>query len=291
MRRKNIFLGIGIIFLLFALTVYIFAIQQTLLVQNKIVTDPYENIPETVAAKFAIIYDVDKKKVLAGRRIHEPSPIASITKLYTSILAEQLLSPSDVITIDATLLNRFADKSLSPDTWILKDLLGYAVITSNNALFEAIERAIEKKTGKNFIELIKEFIRYNSLVQTYVDNATGLDESPLIAGAQSSVYDVATLLTLTISLAPDTSYQSTKAKETFITKSGKKIIANNTNELTKEGYSFLLSKTGTTELAGANLAVVLKDGSRVFAIVLCGSTKERRFSDMRTLIEFARTLK
>ncbi len=60
----------------------------------------------------------------------------------------------------------------------------------------------------------------------------------------------------------------------------------NTNEALGEIPGLLMGKTGFTDLAGGNLAVVFEAGpARPIVVVVLGSTREGRFADMRILVE------
>ena len=60
--------------------------------------------------------------------------------------------------------------------------------------------------------------------------------------------------------------------------------ATNTNILTKKFNNIFISKTGYTDLAGGNLAVVINIKSSKIAIVVLSSTFKERFSDVEKLI-------
>ena len=59
----------------------------------------------------------------------------------------------------------------------------------------------------------------------------------------------------------------------------------NTNQIIDVVPNPLLSKTGFTDLAGGNLVIVFDAGiNHPVAIVVLGSTKEERFTDVRALV-------
>ena len=60
----------------------------------------------------------------------------------------------------------------------------------------------------------------------------------------------------------------------------------NTNQTIDAIPSPLLSKTGFTDLAGGNLVVVFDAGiNHPVAVVVLGSTKDERFSDVQALVQ------
>jgi D-alanyl-D-alanine carboxypeptidase len=61
-------------------------------------------------------------------------------------------------------------------------------------------------------------------------------------------------------------------------------LASNTNISATETAGLIASKTGFTDLAGGNLAVAINhDLNHPFAIVVLGSTREARFTDVAML--------
>jgi D-alanyl-D-alanine carboxypeptidase len=63
----------------------------------------------------------------------------------------------------------------------------------------------------------------------------------------------------------------------------------NTNEALEHLPGLIASKTGYTDLAGGNLAIVFDKGiGHHFVAVVLGSSRQGRFSDMRALMEAVR---
>ena len=77
-----------------------------------------------------------------------------------------------------------------------------------------------------------------------------------------------------------------KISDTFYSVPRRAYEGKNTNELLAMRNDILVSKTGTTDLAGANLAILIDLHGKKYALVICGATKETRFSDMAKLIAF-----
>ena len=131
------------------------------------------------------------------------------------------------------------------------------------------------------------------LTQTSVANEHGLDVSDEESGAQGSAKDMALLLSYAWKNYPGI-FQTT-AGSTVPTHSidGMLHVAKNTNPLVNNIPGLLASKTGFTELAGGNVAVITSPGLEgPFAIVVLGSTYDGRFSDLeqlsRTTLEYVR---
>ena len=72
--------------------------------------DPYTDL--TLEAEAALVLDLDTKQVLFEKNSHTKLPLASITKLMTSLLADELLSPDALITISDEAIKMAGDDGL-----------------------------------------------------------------------------------------------------------------------------------------------------------------------------------
>jgi D-alanyl-D-alanine carboxypeptidase len=76
--------------------------------------------------------------------------------------------------------------------------------------------------------------------------------------------------------------------EDFVSESNIKHVASNTDAVMNEIPGLIASKTGYTDLAGGNLAVVFDAGiMHPVAVVVLGSTVDGRFSDVVKLTQLA----
>ncbi len=116
----------------------------------------------------------------------------------------------------------------------------------------------------------------------------GLDSSSKEASAYASARDMARLLAYIASAKQ--SYFAATARESIIfsTTDGKGMIVPNTNLVQGAVPGLILGKTGLTDLAGGNLGVVFTIGlTKPFAAIVLGSSEQKRFSDMRILVDAA----
>jgi len=120
--------------------------------------------------------------------------------------------------------------------------------------------------------------------QSFFLNETGLDLNETVSGAYGSSKDVAILIENILQEYPDileaSSHGQVEVSSNLFTHQ-----INNTNQIVETLPNVVASKTGFTDLAGGNLAVVFDAGinHRIVVSVL-GSTKEERFSDVEKLI-------
>jgi D-alanyl-D-alanine carboxypeptidase len=116
-------------------------------------------------------------------------------------------------------------------------------------------------------------------------NQTGLDVNEQMAGAYGSATDMAKLIAVTAEKYPDilevTRYESVMLKA--LPKDDR--WAENTDKIVEEIPGIIASKTGFTDLAGGNLAVVFDLGiNHRVAIAVLGSSREGRFTDVKALL-------
>jgi D-alanyl-D-alanine carboxypeptidase (penicillin-binding protein 5/6) len=124
------------------------------------------------------------------------------------------------------------------------------------------------------------------LNQTYFLDETGLDESETLSGGYGSAKDVALVLAYIYKINPRLIEATSKDVLTIESESGFIHTVHNTNKAFKNIPSLIGGKTGFTDLAGGNLAIVFDKGlgQPIIAVVL-GSTKDERFVDMKKLVD------
>ncbi len=74
---------------------------------------------------------------------------------------------------------------------------------------------------------------------------------------------------------------STVQQQAYITKqsTGQSIVVENTNTALDQIPGIILGKTGFTDDAGGNLALLIERGDMIYGIIIMNSTFEERFSD------------
>lgn len=237
-------------------------------------------------ARSAIVYDLVTKEVIYEKHATEQMPLASLTKLLTAYAAVSALAPESTVTISAEALNEEGDSGLiEGETFTLTNIAKLALVASSNDAAEALAEAAaskEQMSGKN---LLASAITAIGLPQTYAVNGTGLDVSESVSGGYGSAKDVALLAGALLEKAPQLAEATTKTSVSVASTDGIVHTLPNTNQDVVHIPNLLLSKTGFTDLAGGNLAVVYDAGiNHPVAIVVLGSSREGRFHDVRELL-------
>ena len=160
-----------------------------------------------------------------------------------------------------------------------------ALVASSNDAAEAIAEAAAQKNAVSGRSLLASAAAAIGLPQTYAVNGTGLDVSTTLSGGYGSAYDVAQLAGALLSVAPELALATTLPEVSVRSNTGAVHTLPNTNQDVVHVPNMLLSKTGFTDLAGGNLAIVFDSGiGHPVAIVVLGSSHEGRFNDVNELL-------
>lgn len=247
-------------------------------------TKAFENV--TIEGKAAIVYDLVTGEVLYEKNSRSQLPLASLTKLLTVYAAAQTLDDKSVVAISPTALASEGESGLMQgETFAFDDLARFVLVASSNDGAAAIAEtaAIARATsGKN---LLAGAASAAGLSQTYALNGTGLDESLSVAGGYGSAHDIAILAGALLKEAPEIASATIERSVTIRSREGAVHTLPSTNPGITRIPNALLSKTGFTDLAGGNLAVVYDAGiGRPVAVVVLGSSYDGRFVDVDRLI-------
>ncbi len=241
-------------------------------------------------AKAAYVFDIKEKRGLYAKNENVQLPLASLAKLMTALVALRNAPENELVTISENAVKKEGDSGLFiGEKWPLKNLIGLTLVSSSNdgaaAIAEAFNYRAGDETNASFVEKMNYAARELGLKQTYFLNETGLDFDGTTSGAYGSAKDVSKLLINILSERPEIA-EMTSYKEIVASSIKDNHHATNTNRILDEIPGLLLSKTGYTDLAGGNLAVIFEvSAGRPIVAVVLGSTEEGRFSDMKKIIE------
>lgn len=254
--------------------------------------NPFDSI--SLLAKSAYVLDLNTGKVFFEKNSEAQLPLASLTKIMTAITALSEVPESTLITIETEDLRLEGDSGLfANEKWRLGDLLSLMLVESSNdgsfavagSVGQVLAGTSNKADGRlAFVQKMNEKAREFGLPQTYFNNMTGLDEGIDRAGGYGSAKDMAFLLGYAVKQFPaifhNTKYDSLKIQS----ESELDHTAINTNKALDGIPVIIASKTGYTDLAGGNLAIVFDAGfNRPIAVVVLGSTEEGRFEDVKKM--------
>lgn len=249
--------------------------------------DAFANI--SVDAKAAIVYDLATGETLYAKNANAQLPLASLTKILTVYAALSELSPNTPITISADAARVDLPRAFSVgQTFALSDLARLTLTASLNDGASAIAETTAAHENLSQNAMLAGAAEALGLSQTYAVNGSGLDVSTAVSGGYGSARDLALLAGALAARAPQVAAATTESSARATSEGGTSFLVKNTDPMVATIPGLLLSKTGYTDLAGGNLALVFDAGiNHPIAVVVLGSSKDARFTDGTVLINAA----
>lgn len=243
--------------------------------------DNFSNI--AIRGKAYVVYDIVDQKIIAGKNENMMLPLASITKVMTVFTARMHYDKKKKIAITPASIEGSYDIGLHKgQTFDLDELLKYTLVFSSNDGAQAIADGLGGR--QSFVSHMNQDASGLGLPLTFTHPA-GLDEGDRIGG-KGSALSVAKLVAVAEKHFPEIFDVTTKTKVSVLSSTGKIIGVPNTNQKVNHFSGIEMSKTGFTDKAGGNLVIIVNVMlGRPVAIVVLGSTKEERFSDMELLYQ------
>lgn len=240
-----------------------------------------------LTAKAAIVYDLSNGQSLYEKNARTQLPLASLTKLLTAYAAADALMMNAPITLSPAAVAAEGDSGLTAgESFTVSDLTKLALVASSNDAAAALALTAGDTREQNSENLLASAAKAIGLSQTYALNGTGLDETESISGGYGSAHDIAILAGAIVKRLPEIAAATTEAEVTVTSKQGVPHTLKNTDTLVERLPSLLLSKTGFTDLAGGNLTIVFDVAiGHPVAVVVLGSTREDRFTDVDKLVD------
>lgn len=258
--------------------------QPAITIATSTAPDAFEHVAPDAAA--AIVYDLATGETLYAKNADAQLPLASLTKLLTVYAALSELAPNTPITITAEATKLEAPHAFNAgQTFSLADLARLTLTASLNDGAAAIAIATAQRKGETEGAMLASAATGLGLSQTYAVNGSGLDVSKSVSGGYGSARDLAQLAGALASRAPAIAEATTESSAQAVSAGGTHFNVKNTDPIVGTIPRLLLSKTGYTDLAGGNLAIVFDAGIRhPIAIVVLGSSKKARFTDSASLV-------
>jgi D-alanyl-D-alanine carboxypeptidase (penicillin-binding protein 5/6) len=248
-----------------------------------------------VRGRGAYVWDVKTKRPLYAKNKDKALPLASITKLMTSLLAYELVTADADVKLSFRAVSQEGGGGLAAgEDFSMGQLNKLALISSSNDAAYALGANAgallgDQDPSRQFVagmNLKAEELELNTLE---FKNTTGLDLSPSEPGAIGSAKDVSYLMEYILQNYPELIESTTLGGARIYNSQGEYHDIENTNEVIYAIPNLLGSKTGYTDLAGGNLTVAFDAGmDRPIIVTVLGSTREERFSDVLRLVNAVR---
>lgn len=265
-----------------------------------VVTDPIQDTDPVVPQKIdevplraaaAYVWDVKGQRALYSKNANQPLPLASVTKLMTSLLAYELVSGDTTATVSMEAIRIEGGSGFVAGERIgIAELQELSLVSSVNDAAYLLGASVGQLLGEADPEA--QFVRGMNIRAQELGfetlefwNTTGLDVSTTQPGGIGSASDVSFLMEYLITHHPELVAPTQQTATRIYNTAGAYHEAENTNAVATAIPNLLASKTGFTDLAGGNLTIAFDAGlNRPIIITVLGSTRDARFDDVLTLV-------
>jgi len=254
--------------------------NQVIIKDHKVIT----NID--IKAKAAYVKNLNTGQIIYAKNENQILPLASLTKIASSLVAEKNADQNRLIKIRQKDLDIEGEYFLEKDQiFRLRDLIKMTMVGSVNDTASALSQIFTN--DQDFVEDMNRTVQKIGLQTLSFKNETGLDEKNYIANALGSAKDVAGMMEYAFQNYPQIFEDTNKPHTSVKTTGGQNYVIKNTNDIVGDVSGILASKTGYTDSAGGNLALIVDIGlNEPVVIVILGSTDSTtRFDDALKLLE------
>ncbi len=226
-------------------------------------------------AKAVYVVDLSNGKTLFSKNATTTLPLASLTKLVSILVAAKHLPSEASIPITEGDSN-----GLDPgETWSFDKLVDFTLVTSSNDGIDAIASVAggvisttTESAQDAFVDSMNQTVTSLGLSDMHFFNPSGLDLDSTTSGGYGSAKDIATVISYLLKNYPDL-LSATPDETVRISSNLVNHVAENTDQALPDIPAVIVSKTGNTDLAGGNLAVMFDAGlMHPVAIVLLSSS-------------------
>ena len=254
-----------------------------------------------ITATSAFLYCDTTGETLWQKNADKQLNLASITKLMTCLIAVEKLGLDHVVTVDAeaTKVDKAESAVYAGEKITVEDLVYEALLASANDAAKAL--AIEVSgTQKKFTKLMNARAKKIGCTNTHFANASGIKlgkiqsystarDIVLIAKEAFSNKDILKIAgTAKYTLAATNKNDERVIKSTNLFLAGGKATTFSGDITVKKYPGVFAGKTGTTPEYKTTMVVACDiDGFTVYAVIM-NSTLEKRYSDIRKLLNYAK---
>ena len=240
----------------------------------------------TLDAPSALLMEKQTGTVLFAKDEHTPREPASVTKVMTLLLTMEAID-SGALSYDDTVTGSAHAASMGgSQIWLkegeqmrVEDLIKAVCVVSGNDAAVALGEHLAG-SEEAFVARMNERAKELGMNDTHFVNCTGLPAD----GHVTSAYDIALMSRELIWHHPDIRRFTTIWMDSL--RDGQSMLVN-TNKLIRFYPGATGLKTGSTSSARYCIsATAEKDGMELIAVVLGGSTSDKRFSDAKVLLNY-----
>ena len=240
----------------------------------------------TLDAPSALLMEKQTGTVLFAKDEHTPREGASVTKVMTLLLTMEAVDSGALSYDDAVTGSAHAASMGGSQIWLkegeqmrVEDLIKAVCVVSGNDAAVALGEHLAG-SEEAFVTRMNERAKELGMNDTHFVNCTGLPAE----GHVTSAYDIALMSRELILHHPDIRRFTTIWMDSL--RDGQSMLVN-TNKLVRFYPGATGLKTGSTSTAKYCIsATAEKDGMELIAVILGGSTSDKRFADAKALLNY-----
>ena len=260
---------------------YLVCILTVLLMMEISIRVQAEGTPENLYARSAVLMDADTGRILFGKNDNEVMPMASTTKIMTTLLCLESGDLDTEFPVDTDAIHvEGSSMGLVEGDIVTKRALCYGMLLPSGN--DAAGAAAVKLAGNYaaFAEQMNQKAAELGMTNTTFRNACGLDTE----GHLSTARDVAVLSRYLLNTCPELLHYTGIWTDSL--RNGQTQLVN-TNKLLRRYSGITGLKTGTTSGAGVCIsASATRDGLTLIAVVLGSPSSADRFHSATTLLDY-----
>ena len=243
-----------------------------------------------VAAKSAVLMDVETGTVLYEQNPHESLAPASVTKVMTLLLIMEAIDSGKILWEDTVTASEEAAAKggsqiflkVGESMSVLDMVKSIAVSSANDAACAMAEHLAGSESA--FVEQMNQRAKELGMENTHFVNCTGLDDDPDAKEHRTSAYDIALMSRELLKNHPDITKFTTIWMDTV--RDGAFGLSN-TNKMVRFYSGCTGLKTGFTSGAGYCLsAAARRDGLELIAVVMGSETSKDRFAACKGMLDY-----
>lgn len=249
---------------------------------NSIKKEALNELPK-LNSKVGLIFDRASKRILYEKNGKKQVPMASTTKIMTSIVVLENADLTDIVTIEKKAAGTGGSRLglKVNDKITVHDLLYGLMLKSGNDAAVALAIHVGGSI-EGFSDMMNQTAKELNLINSHFVTPHGLDKQ----GHYTTAYELACMADYALNIPKFK--EIVKTKSYTVTINGRPQIINNTNELLGNLNGVYGVKTGFTNGANRCLVTACKRGELdIITVVLGADTKKIRTKDSIKLIEYA----
>jgi serine-type D-Ala-D-Ala carboxypeptidase (penicillin-binding protein 5/6) len=234
-----------------------------------------------VAAKAAVLMEMETGKILWGKNQQAPRAPASTAKILTALVTLDRAPLKEIVTVSITAAaNKNSAVPLQAgERLTVQDLLYAVLLQSNNDAALALASHISGSTPK-FVQIMNQKARSLGALHSKFLNPTGLPHRGQVTTARD-------LALITKAALTNPEFRKIVATKSYPWKSLKwEGVLENSNELLKSYEGAIGVKTGNTREAGHCLVAAAQRADETLIVVVLGSQEKAVWQDAKNLLDY-----